>query len=148
MGASLLALAKSIYYLHVIYSILTIFTNLHDLAFGTLTFYKIFSFFTCYAPELTFTPFYSNFSGPVKGHSFPCPCSLVQCPWNGKLPRLYRFSKAVPWLSLTITGQYLYYQYCLRSWKGLYINSCCHTSRIMVCCHLSSSDSDLNALLN
>ena len=110
---------------------------LHDLAFGTLTFYRIFSFFTCYAPEFTFTPFYSNFSGPVKGHSFPCPCSLVQCPWNGKLPRLYRFSKAVPWLSLTITGQYLYYQYCLRSWKGLYINSCCHASRIMVCCHLS-----------
>ena len=30
----------------------------------------------------------------------------------------------------------------------VYINSCCHSSRIMVCCHLSSSDSDLNALLN
>ena len=38
--------------------------------------------------------------------------------------------------------------FCLRSWKGLYINSCCHTLRIMVCCHLSSSDFDPCALLN
>ena len=32
--------------------------------------------------------------------------------------------------------------------ERIVINSCCHTSGIMVCCHLSRSDSDLNAVLN
>lgn len=69
-------------------------------------------------------------------------------PMECKAAKVIPLFKSGPWFNLTITGLYLYYQYCPRSWKGLYVNSCRHTSRIMVCCHLSSSDCDPNALLN